>query len=111
MRKLNLFLFLSLIALAISCGSARDEVNEIANEQRIKGHWLMTQSEHGSTIERALENESMVLTFKDGKAAFSPTDSLRGRAVYTALSRCNQAVRPYETQRNQLVFMEAVDCP
>lgn len=100
---------LAVLALSIlftACG----KVAEVTNSLNLPGHWLMTESEHSNKLEQALENESMVLTFKDGQAAFSPTDSVKGQAVYAALSRCSSGPRPYKVQNNDLIFGAITGC-
>jgi hypothetical protein len=108
--KVQSKLFVALIPLMGilgACGKAK----EVKNELTIPGHWLMTQSEHASQVEKSIENESMVLTFQDGKAAFSPTDSVKGRAVYTVLSKCTAGPRAYHADNDQIVFEQTPDCP
>ena len=109
-KKSILYISLALLGLISACGAVKDKVNEVENGINVQGHWLMTQSEHSSKIEKALEAESMVLTFKDGKAAFSPTDSLKGRAVFALLSNCTVGPRPYRMEKNQIVFEAVVGC-
>ena len=100
----------SLVLFMASCGAVKDKVNEVTNAQRIKGHWLMTNSEHGGTVENFIENESVVLTFKDDKAAFSPTDSVRGVAVFATIPKCTAGPRNYTTENNDLVLPANPDC-
>ncbi len=97
--------------LNLSCGKVTDAVTGAINESQIQGHWLLRESEHSSKIEKALENESMVLTFKDSKAGFSPTDSLKGQAVYATVSRCTQGPRSYQVEGKQFIFLANPDCP
>lgn len=101
----------AIAGLLAACGAIKDKVNEVSNGLNVQGHWLMTESEHASRIEKAIENESVVLTFKDGKAAFSPTDSVKGKAVYTALSNCTAGPRPYRTENNDIVLDAIAGCP
>ncbi len=108
--KLTGFAVLCSVALITGCGAIKDKSNEVANDINVPGHWLMVQSENGGAVEKALENESMVLTFKDGKAAFSPTDSIKGKAVYALLSGCTTGPRPYRTEKNDLVFEPVAGC-
>ncbi len=102
--------------LIVSCG-AKDKATEVANELNIKArinkHWLMTESSHASKLEKWATKESVVLTFKDGKAAFSPTDSAAGVVVYNALKPCTAAVRPFTADNNQIVFQAIANpaCP
>ncbi len=111
MTKSKLVVAMALTLLTVSCGKVKDGIDEIANDRRIQGHWLLSQSEHAGVIERALEKESVVLTFQDGKAAFSPTDSVKGTAVYKTLSACSQGPRPFTTDKQQLVFLANGICP
>lgn len=106
-----LYAILPMVGMIASCGAVKDEATEIRNDAKIKGHWLMTESEHSNQVEKVLENESMVLTFKDDKAAFSPTDSVKGQTVYALLSKCTKEVRPYKTDKNQVVFVAVPECP
>lgn len=99
-----------LVALVSACGKAKDTINEVQNEWDVKGHWLMTESINGSAVEKALEKESMVLTFKDGKAVFEPTNSVKGKAVYATLSKCVAGPRPYRAAKNQFVFEPVAGC-
>ena len=100
-----------LLLFTLSCGKITDAVTGAINDGQIQGHWLLVESEHSSKIEKALENESMVLTFKDSKAGFSPTDSLKGQAVYATLSRCTQGPRSYKVEGKQFIFLASADCP
>lgn len=93
------------------CGALKDEGAEISHELNVPGHWLMTESEHTSQVEKFLEKDSLVLTFKDGKYAFSPTDSVKGQAVFAALSACTVGPRPYKTDKQDLVFEAVTECP
>lgn len=102
--------FLALIGLIAACGAAKEKVEEVKNSIDVKGYWLMTESQHSSKVEKAMERESMVLAFKDGKASFSPTNSLRGHVVYSLLSACTAGPRPYRTEKNQFVFEPVVGC-
>ncbi len=108
--KLTGFAFLCSAALMTGCGAIKDKANQVANDINLPGHWLMVKSENGGTVEKALENESMVLTFKDSKAAFSPTDTLKGRAVFALLSRCTAGPRPYRTEKHLIVFEAVAGC-
>jgi hypothetical protein len=108
--KLNYFFATLSVFALVACGAVKDKVTEVKNDFEIQGSWLMTQSEHSSKIEKFLENESMVLTFKDSKAAFSPTDSVKGRAVHALLSKCLVDPRRYRMEKNQIVFEAVVGC-
>lgn len=108
-RVTRFALVLSIWGGIAGCG-AKEKMTEINNAIDVKGNWLMTQSEHANVIETALEKESMVLTFKDGKAAFSPTDSLIGRAAFALLSNCTVGPRPYHVDKNQIVFEAVAGC-
>lgn len=108
--KTQLITLIPVIGLLVACGAVKDKANEISNDSKIQGHWLMTEAEHSSKVEKALENESVVLTFKDSKAAFSPTDTVKGRAVFALLSKCETEVRPYKTDKNQIVFAPVTGC-
>lgn len=113
MKTKKSMLYVSLAAvlgLISACGAVKDKVAEVENGINVQGHWLMTQSQHSNLIEKALEGESMVLTFKDGEAAFSPTDSLKGRAAYALLSNCEAGPRPYRMEKDQIVFAAVVGC-
>lgn len=98
------------VALLSACGAVKDAADEVSNSINVKGHWLMTESERASKVEKAVERESMVLTFKDGSAAFSPTDSVKGRAVFATLSRCTAGPRPYRSEKNDIVFDAVTGC-
>lgn len=104
------FWVLPVVGILVGCGAAKDKVNEIQNDSKVQGHWLMTESEHANKIEKALENESIVLTFRDSKAAFSPTDTAKGHTVYGLLPRCTAEVRPFRTDKNQIVFEAVPGC-
>lgn len=95
-----------LVLVLVGCGKAK----EVTNSFELKGHWLMTDFEQAGRVEKATDRDSLVLTFKDGKAAFSPTDSARGRALYRAVHRCTLGPRPYRTDRNDIVFDAVLDC-
>jgi len=111
-RPLSFLVAVALIPLlTLSCGKINDAVTGAINDSQIQGHWLLLESEHSSKIEKALENESMVLTFQDSKAAFSPTDSVKGQAVYATLSRCSQGPRDYKVEGKQFIFVAGSDCP
>jgi hypothetical protein len=98
------------LALVAGCGAVKDTATQIKNGFDIQGHWLMTKSEHSNAVANAVENQSMVLTFKDGKAAFSPTDSIQGRAVFALLSHCTAGPRPYHMDKDQLVLEPITGC-
>lgn len=104
-----LFVYLFAMVIALGCG----KVEEIANEERIKGYWIVTESEHSGEVTKFLENESMVLRFSDGTAAFSPVDDAlgKGRAVYAILGECRQGPRPYRIDGDKLVFDSKGACP
>lgn len=110
-RNLGTLIGATSLLFAVGCGKVKDEVTEAQNEMRVEGHWLMNGSEHASDLQKFAEKESMVLTFKDGKAAFSPTDSAKGKTVHATLSACLQKVRNYKTEKNQFVFLAEGDCP
>ncbi len=110
-RSVMWFFAVALAGLVAACGAVKDKTAEVSNDLNLKGHWLMTESEHASRVETAVEKESMVLTFKDGKAAFSPTDSVKGRAVYATVSHCTAGPRPYHTDKHDIVFEAVTDCP
>lgn len=107
---MNYFYTTLSIFVLVACGAVKDKVTEVRNDFEVQGSWLMTQSEHSSQIEKFIENESMVLTFKDGKAAFSPTNSVKGRAVHALLSKCIVGPRRYKMEKNQIVFEAIVGC-
>ncbi len=109
-RNIWLLVVTGIVCLA-ACGAVKEKAAEVSNEINMKGHWLMTESEHSSKVSKAREKESLVLSFKEGKAAFSPTDSVKGRAVYTTLSHCTQGPRPYRTEKYDIVFEGVTDCP
>lgn len=113
-KKLITASLLGLSFLLITACGAKDKAKEISSELNIKAkinnHWLMTQSEHASKVENWVENESLVLTFKDGKAGFSPADSVKGHAVYATLSRCTAETRPFQVDNNQLIFEAVPGC-
>jgi len=106
--KTKLLSALLLVGFIAGCG-AKEKANEIKNEFNIRGHWILTE-QTGSPA-RILENESMVLTFKDGKAAFSPTNSVKGRAAYALLSDCTKGPRPYRIENNVIVLENVTNCP
>lgn len=103
---------LALTVLIIGCGKddVKNNVAEVTNSIDVKGRWLMLESAEANKVAKALENESMVLTFKDGKAAFSPTNSANGFAVFKLLSDCTKGPRPYHTDKNDLVFDAVTGC-
>lgn len=108
-------IYLSWMGLAVlavlGCGKVEEAVNEVQNENKLQGHWLLTETEHASQIERLVAKESIVLSFKDKKAAFSPTDSIKGQEVYGAIDECSRGPRPYKTDGNDLVFEAVTNCP
>ena len=106
--KLNLtgFAILCSAALMTGCGAIKEKANEANNAMNLPGHWLMVQTDGGSV----LENETVVLTFKDNKAAFSPTDTLKGRAVFALMSRCTAGPRPYRTEKHIIVLEAVAGC-
>lgn len=104
--KLTGFAFLCAAALMTGCGAIKDKANEVNNDINLPGHWLMVQSAGGNF----LENETVVMTFKDSKAAFSPTDTLKGRAAFALLSRCTAGPRPYRTEKHIIVFEAVAGC-
>ena len=108
--KLTGFAILCSVALMTGCGAIKDKANETKNDLALPGHWLMAQTENSGAIAKAIENESVVLTFKDSKAAFSPTDTLKGRAVFALLSRCTVGPRPYRTEKNIIVLEAVAGC-
>lgn len=89
--------------LFASCGKVNDAITEINNDEKIKGHWLLTGTENAGAITNAIERETVVLSFKNGQAAFSPTDSITGR-LYVSFSPCTRGPRPYRTDKNEIVF-------
>lgn len=98
-------------AMLAGCGEVKEKAVEVSNGFEIQGHWLMTESKNATVVEEALENESMVLTFKEGKAAFSPTDSVQGHTLHGLLSGCTSGPRPYRMDGNQIVFETVAGCP
>lgn len=111
LQKMLFPLGIGIVGLVVGCGAVKDKAAEVSNGINVRGNWLMTESQHASTVERAVEKESVVLTFKDGKAAFSPTDSLKGKAVYATLSNCTAGPRPYHADKNDIVFDAVAGCP
>ena len=108
-------LFLGVLSVLIfGCGKevqqVKQAVQEAANAYNVEGHWLMVESDHSNDIEKIVEKESMVLTFNDKTAAFSPVDTLKGKGVFTLLEGCNAGPRPYKVDKNQLVFEKFQDC-
>ena len=61
---------MALVFIVSACGKIKEEVSQLSNDLKVQGHWLVTQSEHSSKIEKLVEKESMVLTFKDSTARF-----------------------------------------
>jgi len=111
-KNLGTLIGVASLFLVMSCGKVNDAVTETKNETRIEGHWLMNASEHTGEISKLAEKESVVLTFKDGKAGFSPTDSIKGQTVYAAaFDECLQKVRAYNAEKNQFVFPAVDACP
>lgn len=112
MRTRNTFVYmaLTLAGLLAACGAVKDKASEVQHGIEVQGHWLMSESEHSGKLEKVLSNDSMVLTFKDGKAAFSPVDTVKGRAVYALVSNCTAGPRPYHMEKNQIVFEAVAGC-
>jgi hypothetical protein len=110
--KNGLKLVLLTAFVLVGCGKedVKNKVAEVTNSIDVKGRWLMVESSEANKVAKALEKESMVLTFKDGKAAFAPTDSLKGKAVFAGLSNCTAGPRPYHTDKNDLVFDAVTGC-
>jgi hypothetical protein len=93
-----------------SCGKIQEVVTQTSNQIQLPGHWLMTESEHSSAVDKFLENESLVLSFADGKMAFSPADSAKGQAVYSTLSDCTKGPRAYRVEGKQIVLPAIPGC-
>lgn len=110
-NKLLSVFALTCLTFVASCGKIKDKVDEVSNSQKVQGHWLQTESENAGAIQKTLENESIVLSFKDDRAAFAPTDSTKGQLVYATLSHCLAGPRSFRTDGNQLVFPAEGDCP
>jgi len=107
----NIFFSLFALALLASCG-AEDAVNEVSNELQVRGHWVMSESDNAGVIEKGIDpKNSLVITFADGSATFEPANTLKGKAVYSALSACVKGPRPYKTENNDLVFPAVTNCP
>jgi hypothetical protein len=95
-----------------ACGKVQDKVTEVKNDQRIKGSWLLVSTENNGTVLNSLEKESLVLTFKDEKTAFSAvSDSPKAKALLTALNNCTAGPRPYKIDKDQIVLSDIVNCP
>ncbi len=109
-KVIGVLSILTVLALVTACGAVKDKIAEMGNSIDVKGHWLMTESEKSNLVEKAIEKESMVLTFQDGKAAFAPTDSVKGLAVFTLLSGCTAGPRPYHMEKDQIVFDAVAGC-
>jgi len=100
----------ALLLLGTSCGKVQEQVAEVTNPIELQGRWLVSESDHGGTPVKLIENESLVLTFKDGKAAFAPTDSIKGLAVYTAVHDCTKGPRDFRAEGNDIVFSATPNC-
>ena len=98
------------LALLSACGAVQDAADKINNSFNAPGHWLMVSSETSGTVAKAIENESVVLTVKDSKVAFSPVSTVKGKAVYATLSNCTKGPRPYRTEKNDIILAPVAGC-
>ncbi len=98
---------LGVILISTSCGKAK----ELANDINVQGNWVLSATENAGKLTNAVEADSVVLTFKDGKAAISSASTVVAKALYTGLDDCFKTARPYNTKDNQLVFPVQGACP
>jgi hypothetical protein len=104
------WLISTIAALAVlSCGQVKEGVTETSNAAKIPGRWLANPSEHSNALANAAENEAVVLSFRNGKYAYEPTD--KGQAIYLTYSDCLRGPREYKTDKDQLVFVATPNCP
>lgn len=107
---------LAVIAMVVSvimlggCGKVDEKVTEIRHDVLIKGNWLLTDTINASRIEKAAEKESVVLVFRGDRAAFSPVNSVKGKAVYMAIAECTRGPRDYKTDKSLLIFPKTPAC-
>ena len=94
------------------CGKAKDTVDAASNEVRIKGNWVMTETDKSGTKKAVAEADSVVLTFKDGKVAYSPINNLANKAAYLLEyhSSCKSGPRPYKVDGNNLRLEAVAGC-
>lgn len=109
-------LWVVITVLVIGCG-AKEAVHQVANDLNIQGHWLMTESKHAKNpLEQVAADKSMVLTFKDGQAAFSPTDKdafidkVKAKTVFFLLQPCDKGPRPFKMEKDEIVFPAVNQC-
>jgi hypothetical protein len=92
-------LLLSVALVTSSCGRVESAAQTVSNDAKLPGHWLQ-------------DNNSLVLTFKDGKAAYSPVSGFKGKVADLFKSACEQGPRSYRVDGNQIIYAaEGPNCP
>ncbi len=97
-------LMLGLAIFSASCGKVEEAVTGTTNDFKVQGRWLMVGPEHASALTTWAENESVVLSFKNGQAVLSPTGA-KGLAVGAFNKWCLDNPRPFKIDNNQIVLL------
>ncbi len=102
-------LMLGLAIFSASCGKVEEAVTGTTNDFKVQGRWLMVGPEHASALTTWAENESVVLSFKNGQAVLSPTGA-KGLAVGAFNKWCLDNPRPFKIDNNQIVLLAKDAC-